>query len=250
MQSVPAQRRSFYKRPLVVLLSLGLLWVQSPLLYADSVRSYESGKESKATMEQIKSFLANFDSEMDVDDETEGFRLRLNSGFWSPFHYDLFVGPVSRTNPDGVVRLEGDTGDVRTMARVFEIETILKAGSTQPADERLEAVKLDEKSHLISQGLNLVAPWLGVLYSSYDSPRLSTGQTVFRFSAYLLFDGLMVWAGGTGFWQEPFNTKKYDGTIVAALMLPRIIGAWQQANLVRGHNQVARLGYTFYLDDY
>lgn len=216
-------------------------------LNADSVRSYESQHNLDSTNDQITKLLKSFDDSMYKDDESEGFSFRLNSGFWSPFNYDLFSGTLSLNNKLVIVRLEGDSGDVHTISRILEEANILKKGSTKPS-EPIEPQKLEEKYHTISQSLNLVAPWLAVLHASWNSPRLTTGQTVFRFTAYLLIDGLMVWAGGTGLWQEPFNVKKYGGSIAAALAIPRLFGIWQHANLIRGHNRTVKLGYTFYLD--
>lgn len=219
-------------------------------LFAESVRSYESRQKIEPTKKKLSDFLKGLDGSIYPDSETEGMQWHYSTGVLSAFNYDIYAGTISASNPTTVVRLEGDTGDILTMARILELEGILVEGASAPPYDtsNTSATKLEEKNHIYSQGLNLAAPWLAVIHASWNSPRLTTGQTVFRFISYFFFDGLMVWAGGTGLWQESFNIKKYGGSIAAALAIPRLIGSVQHANLIRGHNRIARMGYTFYID--
>ena len=219
-------------------------------VFGDSAAAFESDLEQEAARQAIYNLLFSFDrGNFVAEPETEGFHFYFQNRFSSAFDYNILGGHISSRISRTVIRFEGDTGDVRTMARILELENIIVAGSTTPAGEHSEAQPLEEKWHTLSQGLNLVAPWLSVLHASYNSPRLSTGQTVFRFFAYLLTDGLMVWVGGTNLFSEPFDAAKNGGNIAAALAIPRLIGAVQHFNLIRGHNRIANLGYTFYLDD-
>lgn len=219
-------------------------------LYADSVGMYESELSEAEAQQALEDFLNKFDPDaFTFEDETEGFHFYVSSDLFSAYHYNIYGVHITSTIPETVIRLEGDTGDVQTLSRILEQENIIKAGSTLPPDvEGKEPVPLEPKSHWISQSLNWVAPWLSVLHASWNSPRLSTGQTLFRFCAYFLMDGLMLWAGGTGLWSGPFDLSENGGAAAAAMLLPRIYGSFQHANLIRGHNRIAEMGYTFYID--
>jgi hypothetical protein len=216
-------------------------------LFADSVSAHESRLSSEETNEAVEAFLTRFDPErFSREEETEGFDFLFTSNLLSAFDYQIFGGSISARIDQTIVRVEGDSGDVATMSRILELENILKPGSTVPLQG--EAVPLDYKSHWIGQGLNLLAPWLGVFYNSYHSPRLSFGQTWFRAGMYLLADGLMIVIGGTKFFSEGFDSSENGGLIAGMLVLPRIVGAVQTANLNRGHNRLVEFKYTFYFD--
>ncbi len=209
--------------------------------------------ESELTIEEARwaldRFLYGFDrGSYFSDDETEGFHFLYSSHPLSAFDYDIYGTTVSSSIDQTVIRIEGGTGDAETMARVLELEGLLTKGSTVPADASGDPVALSEKSHLISQSLNLAAPWLGIWYNTYNTPRLSLGQTWFRFGAYFLADGLLLWAGGTKLWSGKFDAGENQAYIIGALAIPRAVGALQSFNLVRGHNKLAELKYTFYLD--
>lgn len=182
------------------------------------------------------------------DEDTEGFHFLYSSHPLSAFSYDIYGTTVSSTINRTILRVEGGDGDAQTMARVLELEGLIAKGSTVPADAKGDPVVLSEKSHLISQSLNLAAPWLGVWYNTYNTPRLTLGQTWFRFGAYFLADGFLLWAGGTKLWSGKFDASKNGEYIIGALAIPRTIGAVQSFNLVRGHNKLAEFKYTFYLD--
>lgn len=176
------------------------------------------------------------------EDETDGFSSRIENRWLSPFKYDIFFGTVSTKNNTTVIRVEGTTGDVRMMTRILEIEKII---NPPPDTSGRDYRPLSAKYQAIAQPLNLVAPWLGVLYTSYHSPRLSTGQTVFRFITYFLADAFLTWAAGRHWFTQKYDPVKNWDNIVAVLAVPRIIGAVQTFNLVRGHNRVVDLKFTF-----
>lgn len=221
--------------------------IGSSPIFADGIASNESQLSSEETSLAIEAFLNKLDPErFTSEEETDGFDFLYTSDIFSPFDYQIYGGRISARIEQTIVRVEGDTGDVGTISRVLELENILKPGSTVPP--RGEAVQLDYKSHWIGQGMNLVAPWLGVFYNGYRSPRLSTGQMWFRAGMYLLADGLMVAAGGTQFFSEGFDSSKNGGLIAGMLVIPRVIGAVQTANLNRGQNRLVEFKYTFYLD--
>lgn len=243
---------SFRRSPRCALhTGLAVLFLLSPLfgksIFADAISANESRLRSEETEQAIEAVLKKFDPErFSREEETEGFDFLFTSNVLSAFDYQIYGGRISSRIDTTVVRVEGDSGDVYTLSRVLELENILQEGSTAPPLG--EAVALDPKSHWIGQGLNLVAPWLGVFYNGYRSPRLTLGQTWFRAGMYFLADGFLVLVGGTKFFSERFDSSANGGNIAAALVLPRIVGAVQTANLNRGHNRLVEFKYTFYLD--
>ena len=252
MYSHPSARSRIHKKHQrcihgAVLFLLLIAFVSGTPLMADSIAANESQTSSADTEAAIQAFLKKFDPEnYSKEEETDGFDFLYTSNIFSAFDYQIYGGRISSRIDKTIVRVEGDTGDVNTIARILELENILVQGSTVPL--RGEASELELKSHLIGQSINFVAPWMAVWYNSYRSPRLGFAQTWFRMGMYLLADGLMVLAGGTKFFAEGFDSSANGGLIAGALLLPRIVGAVQTANLTRGHNRLVEFKYTFYLD--
>ncbi len=239
-----ARCASLKSTPALTLL-LSLL-ISAPLA-AQSARSYESALNVEQARAEAERILNKIDpGAFNPEPNTEGFVWRFDSQLLSAFSYGIFGGVVSARNPRTVLRIEGAAGDVRILARIMEQENLIPAGSTLFPGR--EPVALEEKSHLSAQSLNLLAPWLGVLYTSWDSPRLTRGQTWFRFLGYFFLDAVLISAAGTNFYQESFDTSKRGGAVAAAVLIPRMLGAWQAADLIRGHNRLAELKYTFYID--
>lgn len=245
---MPAALVRIVFRPVALLLLpvLALSLFATPL-FAQEFGAYESRFDVQETRKEVERVLRKIDNEdWSEDEDTEGMAWLLENDFLSPYSYRIYGGRISRTIDTTVVRVEGGAGDVQVLSRVLEQENVLQAGAATLEDR--EARTLEPKSIWIGQGMNLVAPWLGVLHSSWNSPRLTTGQTWFRFLGYFLVDAFMVAAGGTNFFQESFDASKNGGAIAAGLAIPRMIGAWQSFNMIRGHNRMAEFKYTFYLD--
>lgn len=214
---------------------------------AETFRSFESAETPDALRWKLVALLNKVDSNnFQYEPETMGFAYLYQSIFTSPFNYRLYAGTVSEKQSMTMIRLEGRTGDVNVFSRILEQEKLIKLDPLYTGEgKEIQYAALTPKYHWIGQPLNWVAPWLGVLHASYDSPRLTTGQTVFRFSMYFGIDAVLVWAAGRNFFRDKFNAQKYAGNIAAALFLPRVIGSIQSANLVRGHNRLVELKYTF-----
>ena len=215
-------------------------------LSADTFGVYQTPLEIQIAETKLPALLDEFQKDgYTEEEETLGFSKAWSSDFFSPFNYSIYTGTVSLENKSALIRLEGDSGDVKSITRILEIKGFIDV----PRQEYLpEPITLTEKSHFYAQGLNLIAPWAGVMYTSWDSPRLTTGQTYFRGIMYFIVDSMLIWAAGRNWFQEPFDLSKNGGQVAAVMILTRSIGAFQSANLVRGHNRFARLGYTFYLE--
>ncbi len=227
------------------LLPLLLLLLAPSALFARNVSVHESPYPLDETKEKVEELLKQLDPEgYRQKDSTFGFSYHMAAGWNSPFSYHIYLGNITSRIPTALVRLEGASGDVNLLERILIQEGLLVH---QEKEERRMA-PLGSKSHAVAQGLNVVAPWLSVLYQSYHSPRLTTGQTVARFLTYFAADAFLVWAGGRNWFQEKWDPKRYGGNIAAGLVFMRILGGWQAANQVRGHNRVVELKYTFPLD--
>ncbi|MBI41706.1 MAG: hypothetical protein CMF59_19095 [Leptospiraceae bacterium] len=215
-------------------------------LAADTFGVYQTPLELQVAESKLPGILDEFQKDgYSEEEETLGFSKAWSSDFFSPYNYSIYTGTVSLNNKNTIIRLEGDSGDVKSITRILELKGFIEV----PRQEYLpEPITLYEKSHLYAQGLNFLAPWAGVMYTSWDSPRLTTGQTYYRTIMYFLVDSFLIWAAGRNWFQEPFDISKNGGQVAAVMVLTRSIGAFQSANLIRGHNRFARMGYTFYLE--
>lgn len=215
--------------------------------HARAFNSFEAQRKTDEAKEDVVRILQKIDPNGFYPvDETLGFKYAWKSRWLSPFNYTIYIQDLSMQKPVPIIRVEGNRGDVLSFSRVFTIEGIVKTET----NEDLVFRKLQPKSHVVAQGLNLLSPSLGVLYTSYDSPSLSTGQTVGRSLTYLGVDAFLIWAVGRNGWRDKFDPGRRGGAIAAALLVPRIVSGFQASALVRGHNTFAEAGYTFALDSY
>ena len=215
-------------------------------LQAQSVRSYESELELSELEKAIERVLKKADKgRYAAEEETLGFSQRYTNGWFSAFCYDIYVGKIFAARKQTLVRIEGDPGDVDTLARVLELEGVIKKGSTGPRSAAAELYQLDDKSYIFSQGLNVLSPALSIIYQSYQSPRLRTSQAVGRALGYLFLDILAYWIGGARFFttrHKPAANRMY---IMWWWGINRAFGAGQAFNIVRGHNHLIQFGYSF-----
>ncbi|MBI3395688.1 MAG: hypothetical protein HY042_07635 [Spirochaetia bacterium] len=238
------QSLGFHAAVCVLLITTGTLFQQG--LNARPFTSYETPMKPEEARAALIKALDKIDAGgYFEEDETLGFGYRFSNRVRSPFVYDIFVGTISSKNSRTIVRTEGTTGDAKTLTRVLEVEGVI---TVPPADEGARYAPLSNKYEIIAQPMNLIAPWIGVFYTSANSPRLSSGQTTFRFFMYFLTDVFLVWAAGRNWFHDKYNPAKYQNQMIAVLLVPRIIGAIQTANLVRGHNRLVELKYTFPVD--
>ena len=231
-------------RQRIVMAILALLLFPSLSLQAQSVRSYESSLTLQELEEAIEKFLEKVDKGRYArKEDTQGFAKLYANRWFSPFNYNIYIGKVFASKKQTIVRVEGTQGDVDTLSQVLEHEKVIKEGSTVPPN--IEFYEIEDKSYILSQGINLLSPSLGIIYQSYTSPRLRTSQAVTRALLYLFSDLVGYWVGGTRF----FTTRHRPGTHQQYILLwwgiNRSIGATQAFNMVRGHNHLAEFKYTF-----
>ena len=217
-------------------------------LFAESVRSFESPLSLKLLKEKLEKTLSKIDEEnFHREEETEGFAYRYENSWLSPYEYDIYLGTVFASKKKGggkaIVRIEGDRGDTQMIARILDIEGIINKDSSLREDGRL--YNPESKYHIFAQPINLISPSLSVLYQSYNSPRLSKRQTISRSINYLLLDILAYWIGGNVFFTTSHDPKENRDTMLLFFALNRSIGLVQSFNVVRGHNNLLRFGYSF-----
>lgn len=253
--------RKAHKSAVALVLCSALISAAFTPLVADARITYESAVKPDDLLESVERALKKIDPDgYSKPEETQGFAFRFSNRWLSPFTYDLYGGSISSTIPKSILRVEGDTGDVRSLARVLALEQVITDNTAHAEDEKPQA--LDAKYHVAAQGLNLIAPWMSLLYISWRSPRLSRGQTWFRALTFFFLDAFIIYAAGSDLFRRKYGRTCTDaatlaGTcdinnhraeMVAGLAVTRLIGAFQGFNLVRGHNRLAELKYTFYLD--
>ena len=217
----------------------------STTLYAESARTNFSNYGEEKTKNEIEKTLSVLDPEgYTSEEETLGFDFLLSNKFFSPYTYNIYGGQISVKNPAYIVRVEGEEGDVHIIEQIFSTEKIIDPIVAPDEDPVAKIIK--PKSYIISQTLNLAAPWLATIHASYGSPRLTKNQTWRRFFGYLFMDIFMSYAIGTNFFKETYQPAKHNDEIVAGLVAIRLWGMAKHFNLVRGHNRIAEMKYTFY----
>ncbi len=223
-----------------------LVLAKAPFLYAESVRVFESPLlvEENELQSALERSLMRLDKGFySKEEETQGFQYHYKSDFFSAYSYHIFAGKLFVKRKQTIVRIEGDSGDVDTLARFLELEGVINKGSSLRPNSRLQ--KLEEKSHLAAQAANLLSPALSQIYQAYASPRLRKVQAFGRASFYLFLDALAYWIGGTRFFSmrhKPYRNQEY---IRAWWALNRAIGAGQAFNVIRGHNHLLQFEYSF-----
>jgi hypothetical protein len=223
------------------LILITMLLLTSQNIFAEGIRIFESAKSEKETKETLEVVLGKMDPNgYKTPKKTLGFSYLYKNRWLSPFKYAIYIGPIKADKPQTIVRIEGNQGDAYMIDHILSIHGLKKYPDSLEND-----LKLKNKYHIFAQGINVYAPWAAMVYNGYQSPRMTTKQTFSRFLFYFIMDAVVIYAGGTNWFQEKFNVNTYRGNIAAGLLLVRVIGAIDSANMVRGHNRIAELKYTF-----
>ena len=215
---------------------------------ARTVQVWELDKTEEQIKEELRTFLDKLDEDdYFMDDTTQGFSSHFTNNWSSPFYYHFFVGKISTRIPTTILRLETADGDGEAFRTMMIADGLLPPTATLPEEEHLDQETPGYRYHAPAQGLNLIAPWLAVLYAG-ESPRMSSEQKWIRFFSYLAADILVIGAGGTNGFRERFNYEEHKDLILGGLAMIRAVGAYQTFNLVRGHNRMVEMKYTFPVD--
>jgi hypothetical protein len=188
-------------------------------------------------------------------DKTSGFQFRYESLWNSPFQYNIYIGKVSKTSNESLIRIESKKRGEELVWKQIIDQEILK---NPPQDN---ARTLENKYHMISQGFNLVSPAFSVLYNSTNSPMLSNRDAGFRIFGFAVYDLIV---GGLAYYyidkknespnalEKALGQKEVDvfqsadaPLIFSILLAPRIYhtyGAWENTE---SHNRLLQFGYKF-----
>jgi len=230
-----------------------------------SFRAYETPLSIEKTKESVEPVLEKLKSSgYQYRTRTMGFSYLITDRWNSPYTFELYIGKITTNHPKTLIRLEGPEGQIESLARILEVEKILSTGRSEEG-----ARPLSKKHYVVAQGLNWIAPWIGTAYEGYHSPLLTKRQMFKRMLYYFAYDAFVIAAGSNNFFiprkRSPFewgiyNLKQLSGiqdllggppadhrkqNIIAALLLGRLFASIQSVQLIRGHNNLAELKYTF-----
>ncbi|MDF3820757.1 hypothetical protein P3G55_12645 [Leptospira sp. 96542] len=205
---------------------------------------------------RLVAVLNKLDPDYYADDKTQGFVYRYRHRWKNPYDFNIYIGKVGKNSGDSIIRMESPRrGQEKMWKQLLEQELLQKP----PVDG---SVKLSEKSHIVSQGLNLISPMASVGYNSWNSPLYTTKDTIISMSIYLLCD--LILAGGAYYYAQEKLPKKniYDHManvkgpgnvwespnavgVFAALAVSRLVRAVDSWEDTSAHNKTAQFGWSF-----
>jgi hypothetical protein len=205
---------------------------------------------------KLTALLTKLDPDYYSEDKTRGFVYRYRNKWTNPYDFNIYIGKVSKTSPDSILRIESPrTGQERMWKQIFEQELLHKP-------PHAAAVPISEKYHFLSQGLNLISPMASVGYNSWNSPMYSGRDTFLSMAIYFLSDLILV--GGAYYYAEQNLPKKNiwgnimnekgPGNVMdspnaigifAALAVSRGIRAFDAWEDTTAHNKTAQFSWSF-----
>ncbi|TGL73679.1 hypothetical protein [Leptospira yasudae] len=201
--------------------------------------------------------------------KTKGFKYHYTNPWYSRYSFNVYLGEFAKRDNVSIMRIEAPKSGMEKVFRNYFKEELQRkdaAGIGTPSsgtnpDDKIE--KLEKKSHIVSQGLNLISPAFSVLYNSRKSPVYTSGDTFSRTSFYLLSDLLI---GGLAYYFAMNSIPKksmmdnllnkegpsgnvfdspYGGIFVAALVVPRLYRMTGAVEDTTTHNRLVELSYTY-----
>jgi hypothetical protein len=205
---------------------------------------------------KLTALLNKLDPDYYSDEKTRGFVYRYRHRWTNPYDFNIYIGKVSKTSPDSILRIESPrVGQEKMWKQIFEQEFLHKT-------PHITAVPLYEKYHIVSQGLNLISPIASVGYNSWNSPLYTGRDTLLSMAIYFLSDLILV--GGAYLYAESNLPRKniYDNIanvkgagsvwespnavgIVAALAVSRGLRAFDAWEDTTAHNKAAQFSWSF-----
>ncbi|EMO40671.1 hypothetical protein [Leptospira noguchii] len=249
------------------------LWITVPFLltyhsiFASEVIELDGNIEENNI--KILAALNKFaEGSVKLSKKTKGFKYHYTNLWYSRYSFDIYLGEFAKRDNVSIIRIEAPKYGIEKLFRNYFKEELQKkdamgVGSVTTAtpDDKIE--KLEKKSHIISQGLNLISPALSVIYNSRKSPVYTSNDTLMRVSFYLLTDLLI---GGLAYYFAMNNNDKksmmdnllnkegpsgnvfetkYGGVVIAALVIPRLYRMTGAVEDTTTHNRLLELSYTF-----
>ncbi|WP_206698701.1 hypothetical protein [Leptospira stimsonii] len=202
--------------------------------------------------------------------KTKGFKYHYTNPWYSRYSFNIYLGEFAKRDNVSIMRIEAPKAGMEKAFRNYFQEELQRkdangigtvTGNTAQGEERVE--KLEKKSHLVSQGLNLISPAFSVMYNARKSPVYTSADAFSRSSFYLLSDLLI---GGLAYYLVMSNIDKkstvdnllnkhgpsgnifdakYSGIFIAAIAIPRLYRATGALEDTTTHNRLFELSYSF-----
>lgn len=200
---------------------------------------------------------------------TKGFKYHYTNPWYSRYSFNVYLGEFAKRENVSIMRIETSKAGMEKAFRNYFKEELMKRDATgigtvtDPSRAQEKGEMLERKSHLISQGLNLVSPVFSVLYNSRKSPVYLSGDAFLRSSFYFLADLIV---GGLAYYFVMNNNHKksmwdnlflkegpsgnvfearYSGIFIAALAIPRLYRVTGALEDTTSHNRLFELSYSF-----
>lgn len=234
----------------IITFLLVLYLVASPLFAFEIIESQDSVED--LNLKTVKLLNKLTEDKIEPVEKTRGFNYRYSPVWYSPFKYDVYVGKFLKKSQSSLLRIEAPRkGEEKFLKLLIRDELGLSYDENK---EILPPIK--KKSHLISQTLNLVAPYIAIPYNSYKSPLYSSGDTWGKAGIYFLIDAVIIGlfaiyaenttktksVGDRLLLKEGPNTLdllrgEYSGLVFSFLAVPRLIRAFDIYNEVASQNR-------------
>ncbi|WP_167883256.1 hypothetical protein [Leptospira adleri] len=200
--------------------------------------------------------------------KTKGFKYHYTTPWYSRYAFNVYLGEFAKRDNVSIMRIEAPKSGMEKVFRNYFQEELQKkdangigTATSSTGDERLE--KLEKKSHIVSQGLNLISPAFSVMYNASKSPVYTSNDAFSRSAFYLLTDLLI---GGLAYYFVMSNNDKksamdnllnkhgpsgnvfdakYSGIFIAAVAIPRFYRAMGALEDTTTHNRLFELSYSF-----
>ena len=225
-----------------------------------SVEVLEINGDKKSLNLEILKIINNIsDNKVVSSEKTFGFDYKYNLKWSHPYDFNIYFGSFFQNN-NHLLRIESsNNGEEKVLKSILY-------KSLYPNQKNIYSLNikkpLKKKSHIISQSLNLISPFMSVAYNSYKSPLYTESDTSSGINKYLLLDFFII---GVASWYiqdktprktfidnmslkkgPSYNfTKNQNGQIALSLLfvvrLFRMKGSIHDTSF---HNRLANWSYT------
>lgn len=176
----------------------------TPILAMGAVADMPRHSPEEA-LERVKFSLRKIGATYRENEETEGFHYRLDSTFFSPFDFQIYIGSFAPQKT--IIRVDSSRGMEKALCDV-----IVQDAELAKFDKRY-----GRKFWFVGDTLTLASPFLGYLYTQIDSPFASRN---FYWKSLLFLGGdlLLLWIGGKTFFTHGFDPLR-RGKVATAILL-------------------------------
>jgi hypothetical protein len=235
------------------LITLSFFVIISETYSAEVVEMFDSVEDANYRLVKFLNHLT--ENSLKQEEKTKGFNYRYSNFWYSSFRFEIYIGKFSKKSKESIIRIESSKrGEERVLRSLIETEVL-----RLPEAESYN-YKVNSKSHILTQGLNIFSPALSIAYTSFKSPFYQTSDTVPRIALFLLVDILILGAATVysdnalkdhkpyEFYRQHPRRGLLDGDVskpvIALLLIPRIYRMIDGYYDTASQNRVAELSYT------